>query len=510
MAQHQGRSPWRWAIFLAVAVSLFTLLWVAWSLADRHVPAPWGEDVRSDSTVAVGLRDAPKSLDIRTERDRPVDQALLDNVYETLVGVDGRNRLHASLASSWKTSSDGLTYTFTMRRAITFSNGDALDASDAVWSLQQAIPQHRPGVETLGKLTNVANPDAHTLVLTLGEPNPRLLRALSGPIGIVFDRDATINYTSQAMGSGPFVVAAYTPGSSITLRRNPKYAGPDPASSQVTLRYFATDDAVAAALHKGEIQMGLPDTIDLERLRGNDSSLSIAQDNGTRTVLIGFNADPSSIFSDQRVRQATRHLIDVPAAINGRHDVATRLGGPIGPLEPGYEDLTGLFPHDSAEARSMLSYFSTQYLGTVVFLVPQEYRDLGETLTQQLEQDGAFRVDMQVVDNATMATRLTDGNYTIALTTLEGDESAGTFANADSVFRYTNGTAQRQYRDALASTNDKDYQSHLREFARTVSQDAAADWLYVSKDQALVQSRLEGYQVAMSGARLRVENLQVK
>lgn len=513
MTQHRRHGARQWIVFLAVLLSLLASAWVVWSLSSHRDVIPGTNAIQSDATVTVGLRTPPQSLDIRTHDDAPAKQALLGNVYETITSLSSHNQVRPGLASSWKVSDDGLVYTFTIRSNDVFSNGHPLDASDAVWSLQQAVNAKHPGYDQLGNLKSVANPNTNTLVITLGAPNPRLLRTLSSPVGIVFDPRANVDYATDAVGSGPFVISDYVPGSSITLKRNTRYPGTAAASSQVTLRYFQSDAALFKALHTDDIQMALPRTADIQSALNGDPTLKIAQGPSTTKVFIGYNTDSSSIYSDQRVRQATRYLIDAKAAVASQHDVATLLGGPIGTLEPGYEDLTGLFPHDAAKARSMLSYFSTRYLGTVVFLVPEEYQDLGNAIADQLQSDGPFTVQVQVVDHATLQQRLHEGKYTIALMTTGGSagtNDASTFADADSVFRYTNADAQRQYAEALAATNNADYENRLKAYAKTVSRDAAADWLYEKEDRILVKAKLHGYESAMSDERLALQQLRMQ
>ena len=73
-------------------------------------------------------------------------------------------------------------------------------------------------------MQQVDNPDAHTLVITLSKPNPRLLRALSGRAGIVYDEESDNDYAKTAIGSGPFTVARASK-SEIVLQRNDSYWG---------------------------------------------------------------------------------------------------------------------------------------------------------------------------------------------------------------------------------------------------------------------------------------------
>ena len=56
----------RWLIFFGVAIVLSVMLWLGWSLTNRRNPIPVFGTLTTDSTVSIGLRDAPESLDIRT------------------------------------------------------------------------------------------------------------------------------------------------------------------------------------------------------------------------------------------------------------------------------------------------------------------------------------------------------------------------------------------------------------------------------------------------------------
>ena len=172
----------RWLIFFGVAIVLSVLLWLGLSLTGRKNPITSFGTLVSDSSVTVGIEgNAPKSLDIRTEQGTAVEQALLGNVYETLVSRSETNKLQPGIASSWQASDDGLTYTFTLNGGMTFANGHKLDSSDVVWSLQNAVNNHYVGADQLGDLKEITNPNANTVVITLAKPNPRLLARAGRP-----------------------------------------------------------------------------------------------------------------------------------------------------------------------------------------------------------------------------------------------------------------------------------------------------------------------------------------
>lgn len=510
MKKRKNATVIRWLVFLAVAVALLAALWTAWTIATRHHAIPGIDSLQSDTTVTIGLPQAPQSLDIRTQAGDAVDQILLGNVYETLVSRNQENKLEPGLAKSWDISKDGLTYTFTLRNNVSFSDGHKLDSTDVVWSLEQIIKNKYLGSEQLNNIKSVQNPNTTTVVIELMNPNPRLLRALSGRAGIVYDSQTNIHYQTQAMGSGPFTVENYAANASLTLKRNDSYWGKQALSSQITVRYFSDDQAMEQGLKNGDIQMAIPLSQDLVGKLASYPSLKVIDGSTTSKVVLAFNNNTNSIFSDQQVRQATRYLIDNFTLLKSQSDAASLLGGPISALEPGYEDLTDLFPFNKSKAQSLLSYFSESYLGSIVFLVPSQYQSLGNLITTQLESNGRFTVQMQIVDNTTMNNRLKEGDYTLALTDMDGTDDAGAFADPNSIFHYDNGEAQQLYASAISATNDKDYQDRMRAFAKAVSQDAASDWLYVKKNQIVVKTKLEGYPKNMTSTMLPLTNLIMK
>ncbi|HAK71799.1 MAG TPA: ABC transporter substrate-binding protein, partial [Bifidobacterium sp.] len=115
-AQAMKAEATRWLVFFGVAAVLAVVMWLGWSLVNLRNPITSLSSLTSESTMSVGIAgDAPKNLDIRTEQGDEVEQALLGNVYETLVSRSDTNKLQPGIARSWQASDDGLTYTFTLQ-----------------------------------------------------------------------------------------------------------------------------------------------------------------------------------------------------------------------------------------------------------------------------------------------------------------------------------------------------------------------------------------------------------
>ncbi|MBW3078945.1 ABC transporter substrate-binding protein [Bifidobacterium simiiventris] len=500
-----------WLVFIAMTVALSLIAWPVWSLATHRDILPRMNAVQSSTSITVGLTDAPDSLDIRTDSSPSVERALLGNVYETLVTRDDDNALQPGLASDWTVSDDALTYTFRLRSGLRFSNGDALDSSDVVWSLQQIVQHKYQGVDDLGALKSVDNPNSGKVVITLSKPDPTLLRSLSGRAGIVYDQQAATDYATAALGSGPFTVAKFDKGSSITLASNGGYWGDPSSAGTVTLKYYTDENTMVTDLKNGTLNMALPTSTSETGALADDKNFTVTTGLSSAKVMIAFNNDGNSIFSDQQARQMVRYAVDAKSIAASQADSAGELGGPISQLEPGYEDLTGLFPFDQSKAAGMIAYFAggTAYFGTIDFVVPQTYADLGNTIADQLRSLG-LDVNVETVDDATATERINDGQYEMALAVANGEHDAAAFGTDSNVYRYTNGSAQDAYANAMAATNDKDYQDRLRTFANIVSQDAAGDWLYTRKTVVAAASSVSGYPKNLTDRYLPLAGLSMK
>ena len=232
----------RWLIFLGISAVLALIVFVA-------VPTLTHRNLLGDGTDATG---GSLTVGIRTTDSDSLNRVLIGNVYRTLLDRDKDNKITAGLASAWTTSDDGLTLTFTLRNGIRFANGHTVDASNVVWSLQQAVANKWPGADTkLAALASVTNPNATTVVISLKHPDATLPRTLAGRLGIVYDSAADIDYAKQTMGSGPYTVKNFEPGKRVVLNAT---EGSNAKTSTVTFKNYASDQALMKAASTSRCQ----------------------------------------------------------------------------------------------------------------------------------------------------------------------------------------------------------------------------------------------------------------
>ena len=128
-----------------------------------------------------------------------------------------------------RVSRDGKTYTFTVRRSLTFSDGTHVTAANYARAIGRlADPALNSDMLFYAHGIKAVHGRGQTLVITLKEPAGDLLDRLAlpmfCPVPVAFPVDpAGITLT---VGSGPYRVASVVPDRSATLVRNPYYRGP--------------------------------------------------------------------------------------------------------------------------------------------------------------------------------------------------------------------------------------------------------------------------------------------
>lgn len=530
-------------VFILVAAVLGCVIWLGWSLVHRHYSLPTIDNLQSNVKVSVGVVGSPQSLDIRTQDDTSLDQALIGNVYETLIGTDENNELTPSIASRWNVSDDGLTYTFSIRQA-RFANGHTLNAADVAWSLKRIIEKHYIGADQLNAIASVTASNSTKLTITLNEPDQRLLRALSGRAGIVYDSQANIDYATQAAGSGPFRVTEWVPNQRIVLERNADYWGSKAKAETITIMYHANDADLANALNTGDIDAAVAmnktsaDAVTAENIVRKQGS-------STRKIVLGFNNDASSILSDKRYRQAVRYLVDrasMTEALGG----GETLSGPLASLDadspsdqssdhtaenhtadtaepessenadntPSTGDTTSTdnpantgnpFPYDPDKGNELIAYFRFRNSRRpLTFVYPQRYGDApGKLLAQALSNEPAnVDLNIQMVDDATWKQTVNAHQYDFTLYEVDDEDYLDTLMDPQSFISFVSPDSQQAWNTVLQSTNKEDYANNFAAFTAQLNDDSPVDWICALQPITMYTNSVTGLPVNMTYTRM--------
>ncbi|BDR54976.1 ABC transporter substrate-binding protein [Bombiscardovia apis] len=489
--------PWK-LLSLCLALALICSLWAGQNV--RKLGASSGSQLAE--SVSVGLKLAPTNLDIRNQSGSALDQALVGNVYESLVLRDSNNKVQPSLASNWTVSEDATTYTFQLNRGITFSNGDKLDADDVAWSISELVTRKYHDAEQLRNFHSIRALNPQTVELKLSAPYADLLWVLSGRPGLVFKKNARYDSKTQALGSGPYTVSQFVPNDSLTLKANPNYWGQHKAlTPTLRLRYFADDNAAVNALQSGDVQVLAPISANLTAPFEQDKDrYKLQVGEGTDKYVLAFNGKGEKT-SNPAVRQAIRYAIDHQQLIASRGGSDLRLGGPIPKLDPGYEDLSGLYPHDLAKATELMAQagYSSEHPLKLRLTYANTYgSELGEQLRSQLKPIG-IDLQVQVVEFSTwMQNVYTNRDYDLSLVDHSESHDFAQWANPKYYYGYDSPQVQELYQQAMSARSSQESAKLLAQAARQVSQDAPADWLFNYQITTAMLAGVSGFPLSLN------------
>ena len=314
-------------------------------------------------------------------------------VFETLLIINENNEAVPGQAESWTTSEDGLTWTFTMRDGLKWSDGSELNAKDFEYSFKRmanpdtAAPyaetclgmidgfeeaagfpdaDGNPTVEpNLDALNVKASDDGKTLTIVLGYPCSYFDKiaafAAMSPVQkatVEANGDAWCTSPDTYVCNGPYMITEWTPSERIVLTKNPNYVGgwdsSKIVSDSITLLLLEDSSASFAAYNSGEAVLikDVP-TDEIPSLTKAEDGGDFYVDTILGTYYVSLNLKRDA-FKDAKVRKALSLAIDRDYVANtimqGTYSTADSIVG------PGIVDEKGNF-HDNGNA----PYISADY-----------------------------------------------------------------------------------------------------------------------------------------------------
>jgi peptide/nickel transport system substrate-binding protein len=306
---------------LFVSVMALALL-VGTFAATGRGPATAADTPRRGGVLLAVIGADPPSLDPHQESTF-ANIELVAPLYSTLLQLDPYNypKIIGDLATEWKISPDGLTYTFKIHPGVKFHDGSPLTSADVKASYDKIIfpPQ---GVRSVRQnaytaVAQVEAPDPTTVVFKLKFPSASLLANLASPWNVIFpksylDRDPNY-FKTHAIGSGPFKFKGYTRGSTFEGERNPAYFVKDRPYLDGYKFYISPETSVrAAAIRSGRAYIEFRDlpSAEVEAIKkqlGDKITVQETAMTGEWGIAINNTKKP---FDDVRVRKALSLGID--------------------------------------------------------------------------------------------------------------------------------------------------------------------------------------------------------
>jgi peptide/nickel transport system substrate-binding protein len=246
--------------------------------------------------------------------------------YESLVIQGAPDGLgEPDLAEKWTTK--GTTWTYTLRPDLKWSDGKPLTADDVAWTYNAIMTNPKLAVSSGGTVDNIdsvkaVDKDTVTIVTKTAQAiNPGYLWIVPKHIWSKLKAPESYANTKDVVGSGPFVMSAYSRGVSAHMKANPHNWRGAPHLDGIEVINYKNKDAAVLALKAGEID--LVGKLTNAQYESFANAEGIKRVEGAPTRYLGLSINPGSTTSsgapmgdgnealkDVVVRRAIRQALD--------------------------------------------------------------------------------------------------------------------------------------------------------------------------------------------------------
>jgi len=322
---------------------------------------------QAERTLVIGHAEIAEAYD-PAHAFNPTSSMVNRVAYDTLVTFpDGdASEILPLLATSWAISDDGLTYTFTLREGVSFSNGEPLTADDVVFSFMRLKNVKMQPSFLADPIAAMEAIDDRTVAITLAATRPSFLAELANTSFSVTHADAVraaggsdaetaaevdtahtfLNQTS--VGTGPYMLVSWSPQDRTELVRNPGYWGEQPFFDRVIIVNIPEAATQRVALVAGNIDLATDLTPDQVVALEGASGIAIFRGPGRWTHFLLMNRDPQvgGPMANPLVAQAVRHALDY----QGYRDL---WAGSVTPGSNMWVGLAGAYGQDKSMTRDL-------------------------------------------------------------------------------------------------------------------------------------------------------------
>ncbi len=272
------------------------------------------------------------------------------------------------LATSWQAAPDAMSWTFTLREGVTWSDGEPFTADDVAFTFNDVILVKDLGANNrsaFSPIDHVEVVDPLTVKFVLSSPFsslPYYLAYFAGilPAHVLQGAENPLQVASfnkgQPVVTGPYKVAEFVPGSYVRLEPNDLYWGGAPKVQTIVFKVVPDPNTQLAQLLAGDVDMVTVTNPTLLAGVERNPNLEVIRQSQNIWYWVALNQDDPR-FTDVRVRQALLTAIDrqaiIDSVLKGYGTIAT---GPIAPLQQAFYDANvPSYPFDPERAKALMA-----------------------------------------------------------------------------------------------------------------------------------------------------------
>ncbi|HEX4214215.1 MAG TPA: ABC transporter substrate-binding protein [Candidatus Dormibacteraeota bacterium] len=424
---------------------------------------------------------------------------MIRNVYDPLVWTDeARSKLVPWLATSWESSSDGLTHTFHLRSGVTFHDGSSLDASAVKLSLDRYKAIGAPGEGyLLADMASVTVVDPTTVQVRMSTPDtwfPAHVTKFPIMSGQAITQNRTASdpwaqtyFASHAVGCGAYKFVSWQKGVAITLEKNASWwRGWQPGSiDKVIIKPTPESSTRVELIESGQADFCTEWAVGDAVTVGGKSGFTLRKYKTYDTDPIVYYNQKKPPFDNVKVRQALQYAFDYEAMGRYFQGYSSGMAGPFPPFYPNADRSLTLFKQDVSKAKSMLHAAGVSPSSLdITYMAASGYDDLvtAGTIVQSSLKEVGVKVSVQQLPFPQIEAAYSNASTAAMMTaiynspfTLDPTQFLSSFlpTNSTSIFSNYNNPAVANLINKIEATADKsEQQTLLNQVQKQIRDDA--------------------------------------
>lgn len=406
-------------------------------------------------------------------------------VGECLARFDTSGELVPCLATKWENSDDGLTWRFTIREGVKFSNGDDMTPEMVLASLQRTCDKSNRVPEFFD--LDSMEVDGQDIVFHLKRANANMAGSLADPLFLIVDTNVDDSTFAEngPVCTGPYAVESFSATDSCVVVRNEYYWDGDVPLDKVTLKCIDDQTTRSMALQTDEVQIAY--NLKTENLVEFESSDAYNIDSleSLRSTYAFMNQSDGRALGDLALRQALLRGLDKETYCSNLLEGGATAGkAPVPPtLDFGFDDLNDENAYDPDGAKKILEeagYKDVNGDGFVekpdgseldlkfVIYTSREELNVYAQAAQASLKDIGIRITLDVVSYETLLDKRDSGDYDLLIWNV-------LVANTGDPENYLRENWYSTSENNTAGYANEEVDTLLDELAATFEQDARKD-----------------------------------
>ncbi|MFD8572616.1 ABC transporter substrate-binding protein [Streptomyces sp. NPDC059639] len=357
----------------------------------------------------------PKTMDPHKQGDMTSMNALI-NLFDTLTTLGRDNTLQPRIALTWK-AIEPKVWRFTLRRGVTFHNGEACDAEAVRYSIKRLLdPATKSPIVELRYVQDVTVVDRYTVDVHTSVHDPILPAKLSLFGGVVvppkyLKEVGDERFAARPVGTGPFVFKHWQRDHELRLAAYAHHWQGRPHVDELVFVPAPNSSSALAALQSGGVDIVAGMTPDAAQQLDGYPDVRIDHHTGIRTSYLSLDTLSDGPLRDRRVRQALNHAVDVPllikAVLGGK---ATEVPAMIPRGAFGFDPTLKPYERSLTKARALLADAGHPDGISTTLTASNVDANVAEAISGLLARAGV-RARVNLLDPGTYAQRLTSDNH---------------------------------------------------------------------------------------------------